>query len=116
VKAIEAACAGTKVRVHLLGDFYPAGDEYDLVYSVTGRLIPPAGIPINVGVVVTNVETLVNIANAADGKPVTHKTLTVAERCGIRSRSRCRSASASATASRRPAGPRPTIRFCALAG
>lgn len=78
VKAIEAACAGTKVRVHLLGDFYPAGDEYDLVYSVTGRLIPPAGIPINVGVVVTNVETLVNIARASDGKPVTHKTLTVA--------------------------------------
>jgi len=78
VKAIEAACAGTSVRVHLLGDFYPAGDEYDLVYSVTGRLIPPGGIPIHVGVVVTNVETLVNIAAAADGKPVTHKTLTVA--------------------------------------
>ena len=78
VKAITAACEGTKVRVHLLGDFYPAGDEYDLVYSVTGRLIPPGGIPINVGVVVTNVETLVNIARAADGKPVTHKTLTIA--------------------------------------
>ena len=78
VAAITAACEGTKVRVHLLGDFYPAGDEYDLVYSVTGRLIPPGGIPINVGVVVSNVETLVNIAHAADGKPVTHKTLTVA--------------------------------------
>ena len=45
---------------------------------MTGRLIPPGGIPINVGVVVTNVETLANIARAADGKPVTHKTLTVA--------------------------------------
>ena len=78
VAAISAACAGTNVRVHLLGDFYPAGDEYDLVYSVTGRLIPPAGIPIHVGVVVANVETLANIARAADGIPVTHKTLTVA--------------------------------------
>jgi Na+-translocating ferredoxin:NAD+ oxidoreductase RnfC subunit len=78
VAAVEAACAGTPVRVHLLGDYYPAGDEYDLVYSVTGRLIPPAGIPLHVGVVVANVETLVNIAAAAAGRPVTHKTLTIA--------------------------------------
>ena len=78
VAAVEAACAGTPVRVHLLGDYYPAGDEYDLVYSVTGRLIPPAGIPLHVGVVVANVETLVNIAAAAEGHAVTHKTLTIA--------------------------------------
>ena len=25
---------------------YPSGDEYELVYSATGRLIPPAGIPL----------------------------------------------------------------------
>src|SRR5581483_1821695 len=60
VDAIRAACAGTAVRVHLLGDYYPAGDEYDLVHEVTGRLIPPAGIPLNVGVVVCNVETFAN--------------------------------------------------------
>jgi Na+-translocating ferredoxin:NAD+ oxidoreductase RnfC subunit len=45
---------------------------------VTGRLIPPAGIPLHVGVIVANVETLANIAAAAEGRPVTHKTLTVA--------------------------------------
>jgi Na+-translocating ferredoxin:NAD+ oxidoreductase RnfC subunit len=78
VAAVERACAGTPVRVHLLGDYYPAGDEYDLVHEVTGRLIPPAGIPLNVGVVVCNVETFVNIAAAAAGRPVTHKTLTIA--------------------------------------
>jgi Na+-translocating ferredoxin:NAD+ oxidoreductase RnfC subunit len=78
VEAIEAACRGTEVRVHLLGDYYPAGDEYDLVHEVTGRLIPPAGIPIQVGVVVNNVETLANIAAAAAGRPVTRKTLTLA--------------------------------------
>ena len=76
--AVERACAGTPIRVHRLGDYYPAGDEYDLVYEVTGRLIPPAGIPPHVGVVVCNVETLVNVAAAATGRPVTHKTLTVA--------------------------------------
>ena len=78
VEAVEAACRGTDVQVKLLGDYYPAGDEYDLVCSVTGRLIPPAGIPIQVGVVVQNVETLINIAAAAEGKPVTHKMLTLA--------------------------------------
>ena len=67
VEAVQAASKGTRVRVQLLGDYYPAGDEYDLVYNVTGKLIPPGGIPINVGVVVNNVETFVNIAAAHDG-------------------------------------------------
>lgn len=78
VEAVQEACKGTPVRVHLLGDYYPAGDEYDLVYSVTRRLIPPGGIPIQVGAVVNNVETFVNIAAAAEGKPLTHKMLTIA--------------------------------------
>lgn len=78
VAAVQEACKGTPVRVHLLGDYYPAGDEYDLVYTVTERLIPPGGIPLNVGCVVNNVETLVNIAAASQGKPVTHKVVTLA--------------------------------------
>jgi Na+-translocating ferredoxin:NAD+ oxidoreductase RnfC subunit len=78
VAAVTAACKGTNIRVQLLGDYYPAGDEYDLVYNVTGKLIPPGGIPIAVGVVVNNVETFINIAAAAEGKPVIEKTLTIA--------------------------------------
>lgn len=78
VEAVESAARGTVVRVKTLGDYYPAGDEYDLVHEVTGRLIPPAGIPPDVGCVVSNVETLANIAAAAEGLPVTRKTLTVA--------------------------------------
>lgn len=78
VEAVTAACKGTNIRVQLLGDYYPAGDEYDLVYNVTGKLIPPGGIPIAVGIVVNNVETFINIAAAAEGKPVIEKTLTIA--------------------------------------
>jgi Na+-translocating ferredoxin:NAD+ oxidoreductase RnfC subunit len=78
LESVEAACGGSKVQVNRLGDYYPAGDEYDLVYGVTGRLIPPSGIPLQVGVVVCNVETFVNVTAAAAGKPVTHKTLTLA--------------------------------------
>ena len=38
VEMVTTACAGGPVRVHLLGDYYPAGDEYDLVHETTGRL------------------------------------------------------------------------------
>jgi Na+-translocating ferredoxin:NAD+ oxidoreductase RnfC subunit len=78
VEAMQEATKGTGVEVQLLGDYYPAGDEYDLVFTVTGRLIPPQGIPLNVGVVVNNVETFANMARAVQGQPVIRKTLTVA--------------------------------------
>jgi Na+-translocating ferredoxin:NAD+ oxidoreductase RnfC subunit len=78
VKAITDALDGKDMTVHLLGDFYPSGDEYILVYEATGRLIPPQGIPLDVKVVVNNVETLYNIARAAAGEPVTEKWVTVA--------------------------------------
>jgi len=78
VAAAQEACAGSRVRVHLLGDYYPAGDEYDLVFAVTGKLIPPQGLPLQVGAVVSNVETLAQVAAAADGHPVTRKMVTIA--------------------------------------
>jgi len=76
--AVQKAVQDSRVEVFLLGDYYPAGDEYDLVYTVTGRLIPPGGIPLHVGAVVNNVETLVNVAAAARGEPVLEKYVTVA--------------------------------------
>jgi Na+-translocating ferredoxin:NAD+ oxidoreductase RnfC subunit len=78
IKALSAAIYESNIRLHLLGDFYPSGDEYILVYEATKRLIPPQGIPLDVGVVVSNVETLYNIARAAEDHPVTRKFLTVA--------------------------------------
>lgn len=63
------------VRTFPLSDSYPAGDEFVLVHDVTGRVIPPGGLPRDAGALVVNVETLVN---AGLGRPVTHKFLTVA--------------------------------------
>src|SRR5258706_14646508 len=77
VDAIAAQLKGTDMDTVLLGDFYPSGDEYELVHIATGRLIPPAGIPLAVGCVVSNVETLLNVARAADGKPVTRKFVSI---------------------------------------
>ncbi|MBO5008728.1 MAG: SLBB domain-containing protein [Clostridia bacterium] len=66
-------------RIHLLNEVYPSGDEVILTYDVTKRLVPPGGIPIDVGVIVYNVETVLNIYNAVKlGKNVTHKYVTVA--------------------------------------
>jgi Na+-translocating ferredoxin:NAD+ oxidoreductase RnfC subunit len=62
------------VRIHRLGDYYPAGDEFCLVYEVTGRVIPPGGLPKDVDAVCSNVETLINIAI---DRPVIRKFLSV---------------------------------------
>ena len=67
-----------KTELTKLGDFYPSGDEFELVYEATGRLIPPAGIPLDIGCVVNNVETLYNITLAEKGIPVTKKFICVA--------------------------------------
>ncbi|MGA8730755.1 MAG: SLBB domain-containing protein, partial [Terracidiphilus sp.] len=63
------------IRVLALPDVYPAGDEFILVHMVTGRVIPPGGLPKDVDALVCNVETLMNMGL---DQPVTHKYLTVA--------------------------------------
>jgi Na+-translocating ferredoxin:NAD+ oxidoreductase RnfC subunit len=63
----------------VMDDVYPSGDEYVLVYEITGKRIPPGGIPPMVGCLVDNVETIVNVAHAARRQPVTQKWLTI---CG----------------------------------
>lgn len=77
IDAMAALLKSKKIEFILLGDFYPSGDEYELVYSATGRLIPPSGIPLQVGCVVNNVETLYNVHRANDGKPVIEKFLSI---------------------------------------
>lgn len=74
-RAIEKA--GSKVRIHPMDSFYPAGDEQVIVYEVTGRVVPPAGIPLDVGAVVDNVATIIAVADAAADVPFTEKYLTV---------------------------------------
>ena len=77
IDAVGKNLKGTKIEMCGLGDFYPSGDEYELVYSATKRLIPPFGLPLDVGCVVNNVETLYNVYNAANDIPVTKKFLCV---------------------------------------
>ena len=67
-----------KIDLFELADFYPAGDEQVLVYEVMRRVVPEGGLPLQVGAVVCNVETLLNITRAVEeGRPVTERYLTV---------------------------------------
>lgn len=80
-KTIEAlnACIGDYegVRLGLLDEVYPAGDEVVLIYEVTGKVVRPGGLPIESGVAVFNVETVYNVYRALKGIPVTDKLVSV---------------------------------------
>lgn len=77
-RAIGSAGDGADLQLLPMESRYPAGDEFVLVYEATGRLVPETGLPLHVGCLVQNVQTLFNIARAAQGVAVTHRLLTVA--------------------------------------
>ncbi len=78
IKIFQKLIAKNKnISIFLLGNFYPSGDEQILVYEATGRIVPEGGIPLAVGVVVQNVGTLAQIAEASKGLPVTDRVVTV---------------------------------------
>ena len=77
-RAIRAAGEHSNLSLLMMESRYPAGDEFVLVYQATGRLVPETGLPLHVGCLVQNVQTLFNIARAARGAAVTHRLLTVA--------------------------------------
>lgn len=79
VKALKNSILkfNSQVKLHLSRAFYPAGDEQILVYEVTGKTIPPGGIPLNVGTVVSNSGTVLNVFDAMQDRAVTYKFVTV---------------------------------------
>jgi Na+-translocating ferredoxin:NAD+ oxidoreductase RnfC subunit len=60
-----------------MDDVYPAGDEAEMVYEATGNRIPSGGLPKDIGVMVNNVESFINLFHAAQGIPVTDTMVTV---------------------------------------
>lgn len=74
----EAARREDGIDVFALDDVYPIGDEHVLVHEVTGRYVPEGGLPLEAGVVVSNVATLASIADAAQGRPVISRYVTIA--------------------------------------
>jgi Na+-translocating ferredoxin:NAD+ oxidoreductase RnfC subunit len=69
---------GLDIKLFEMGDFFPAGDEQVMVHDITGRVVPEGGIPLLVGAIVNNIETLYNVYNAIEENiPVTDKFITV---------------------------------------
>ena len=79
IAALKAAIAasGAAIALHELESFYPAGDEQTIVYEVTGRVVPPGGLPSEVGAVVDNIATVYAVYEAMHAKAFTQKYLTV---------------------------------------
>lgn len=80
IAALKASIkkAGEDIEIFEMPTFYPAGDEQTMVQMVTGKIVPERGIPIEVGVVVNNVGTMMNLFEAVhEEKPVCDKYLSV---------------------------------------
>jgi len=57
-----------EMRLGLLDEMYPAGDEVVLLYEVTKRVVRPGGLPIECGAAIFNVETVYNVYRAVRHK------------------------------------------------
>lgn len=78
VNALRKEIKGdNRLEIFLLDDFYPTGDEFVLVYETLHKFVPEGGIPLDIGVVVNNVGTLINLVEAFEGRPVTSRHVTV---------------------------------------
>jgi electron transport complex protein RnfC len=74
----ELPPSGKIIRVTSHKAKYPQGAEKMLIYTVTGREIPPGALPADVGCVALNVRTLYHIWRAvAEGVPVTERIVSV---------------------------------------
>jgi len=66
------------IRVGLCKTLYPQGGEKMLITALTGREVPSGGLPMDAGCIVSNVGTMVAIAEAFTlGKPLIDRDLTV---------------------------------------
>ena len=70
--------AGSGIQIETLKTRYPQGAEKQLIQRVTGREVPPGGLPADVGCTVFNVATASAIYDAVtEGKPLTHRNVTL---------------------------------------
>lgn len=81
IEAFREALRATEepdIEVVPLNVLYPQGAEKVLIKAVTGRTVPAGGLPFEVGVVVSNVQTIHALYEAAYyEKPLTQRVLTI---------------------------------------
>ncbi len=78
IEALKAAASGTPVKVVTVQTKYPQGSEKQLIVAVLDREVPLGALPLDVGVVISNVATSAAIARAVlRKKPLTHRVICV---------------------------------------
>jgi electron transport complex protein RnfC len=79
IKKFASILAGRKdITVMKLRSRYPQGGEKQMIYAVTGRIVPAGKLPFEAGVLVHNVATVSFIAEyLRTGMPLVAKTITV---------------------------------------
>ena len=79
IESLRKACDGLlDIKVAVVKTKYPQGCEKQLVTAITGREVPSGGIPIDVGCVVNNVDTVIAIHRAIfRGRPLMRKVVTL---------------------------------------
>ncbi len=79
IEALRAACEGVEgITIMALPVQYPQGGEKQLVYATTRRKVPAGGLPLDVGVVVSNVGTVYAIQQAIrEGRPLVQRVCTM---------------------------------------
>ncbi|MBP2644692.1 MAG: rnfC [Firmicutes bacterium] len=78
ISVMRQASQGTGITVTPLQTKYPQGAEKTLIKVVANREVPSGGLPMDVGVVVQNVGTMVAVADAVEkGIPLIERVTTV---------------------------------------
>jgi len=81
ILAMESAAGelpALPIEVVALEVKYPQGAEKMLIHAATGRVVPAGGLPLDIGVIVSNVATLNAVRDAVYlGKPLIERVLTV---------------------------------------
>lgn len=66
------------IKISIMKTRYPQGAEKQLIQSITGREVPPGGLPADVGCVVFNLFTAYSVYRAVhEGMPVIERVVTV---------------------------------------
>ncbi|MBF0451411.1 MAG: electron transport complex subunit RsxC [Candidatus Magnetomorum sp.] len=78
IAVLKKAALGTGITIAVLKTKYPQGSEKQLILAITKREVPLGALPLDVGVVVSNVGSATCIARAVlRNKPLTHRVISV---------------------------------------
>lgn len=81
IESMQNACKNysDKIKVLAVKTKFPQGGEKQLIYALTGRVVPMGDLPISVGAIVDNIGTCKAIADAIKkGLPLIDRPVTVA--------------------------------------